>query len=144
MIYFDTSYMLKCYVAEQGSHQVRETWRRSPATACCEFGRIEFAAALHRVYREGRMTASELQVVLNLWRKDQELGLWNWLPLHPIIIDEVQRMFETLPASVYLRSGDAIHLACARENGFTEIYTNDRHLKTAAIHWGLQACDVIA
>ena len=143
MIYFDTSYMLKCYVSEQGSQDVRKIWENTPATACCEFGRMEFVAALHRVYREGRVTNDELRVILRRWRRDQEQSLWNWMPLHAIIIDEVLRMFETLPREVYLRASDAIHLACARENGFAEIYTNDRHLKIAAAHWGLTACDVI-
>lgn len=143
MIYFDTAYMLKCYVSETGSQEVRTIWKTEPATACCEFGKMEFVAALHRVHREGRVTTEELGIILRRWHKDQELGLWNWMPLHAMIIDEVLRMFETLPQAVYLRTGDAIHLACARENGFAEIYTNDRHLKLAASHWGLTACDVV-
>ncbi|MBC7820731.1 MAG: type II toxin-antitoxin system VapC family toxin [Planctomycetaceae bacterium] len=143
MIYFDTAYMLKCYVSEPGSQEVRDTWKNEPATACCEFGKMEFVAALHRVHREGRVTSEELHILLRRWHKDQELGLWNWLPLHAMIIEEVLRMFETLPREVYLRAGDAIHLACARENGFTAIYTNDRHLKSAANHWGLTAGDVL-
>ena len=143
MIYFDTTYMLKCYVAESGSQEVRKIWQSEPATACCEFGKMEFVAALHRVHREGRVTDDDSQIILRRWHRDQELGLWNWMPLHDIIIDEVVRMFATLPREIYLHAGDAIHLACARENDFAEIYTNDRHLKTAANYLGLSTCDVI-
>jgi predicted nucleic acid-binding protein len=36
-----------------------------------------------------------------------------------------------------LRAGDAIHLASARHEGFSEIWTNDRHMLKAASHFGL-------
>jgi len=38
---------------------------------------------------------------------------------------------------MYLRAGDAIHLAAAQEAGFTEIWTNDRRLIEAAPAFGL-------
>lgn len=85
-----------------------------------------------------------MQEILDTWRDDQDRGLWNWLPLHETIIEEVSRMFETLPPGIYLRTGDAIHLGCARANDFTEIYSNDRHLKTAAHLFGLVPRDVIS
>jgi predicted nucleic acid-binding protein len=38
---------------------------------------------------------------------------------------------------MYLRAGDAIHLAAAQGAGFTEIWSNDRHLLQAAPAFGL-------
>ena len=40
-----------------------------------------------------------------------------------------------LPSTVFVRSGDALHLACAEEHGFQEVYTNDRHMLQAAKHF---------
>jgi predicted nucleic acid-binding protein len=40
-----------------------------------------------------------------------------------------------VPISV--RSGDALHLACAEEHGFREVYTNDRHILEAAKHFNI-------
>jgi hypothetical protein len=34
--------------------------------------------------------------------------------------------------TVVLRSGDALHLACAEEHGFQEVFTNNRHMLQAA------------
>jgi len=41
------------------------------------------------------------------------------------------------PAGVYLRAGDAVHLAAAMGAEEHEIWTNDRHLLRAAEHFGL-------
>ena len=143
MIYFDTSYMLKCYFPEHGHAAVSELWRQSDDVVCSELGKAEFAAALHRHLREGRIAADGLKEVLATWRDDQAAGLWRWLPFDSAVIDAVVDSFERLPVSVFLRSGDAIHLACAREHELTQIHTNDRHLKLAATHFGLTAGDVV-
>ena len=41
MIYFDTSYLAKCYLNETGSAEVRQIAQSQSAVACCEYGRIE-------------------------------------------------------------------------------------------------------
>ena len=71
MAYFDTAYLLKCYVKEEGWQRVR------------------------------------------------------------------------LPSEVFLRTGDAVHLISAREHGFQEIYSSDRHLLAPAPHVGIAGLDVI-
>jgi spore coat protein CotH len=43
----------------------------------------------------------------------------------------------------HVRTVDAIHLACARENGFKEVYTNDRHMLASAPLFELTGINVI-
>jgi predicted nucleic acid-binding protein len=42
-----------------------------------------------------------------------------------------------LPATVFVRAADALHLTCAAEEGFMAIHTNDRHTLAAAPDLGL-------
>ncbi|HEY3824835.1 MAG TPA: hypothetical protein VGL82_09760 [Bryobacteraceae bacterium] len=44
--------------------------------------------------------------------------------------------------TVFIRAGDAIHLVAARVAGFSEIWTNDRHMPEAARHFRLDGRSV--
>lgn len=143
MIYFDTSYMLKCYLPEHGHSEVTQVWMQADAVVCCELGKAEFVAAVHRHFREGRITDDGLQITLAAWQEDQAADLWDWFPLNEEVFTEVAKLFSSLPSSIYLRSADAIHLTCVRMLGLREIYSNDRHLAKAAAHLGLTPLNVI-
>jgi len=47
-----------------------------------------------------------------------------------------------LPAQTHIRAGDAIHLCAASEAGFTEVWTNDRHMLGAAPAFGVRGLSV--
>jgi predicted nucleic acid-binding protein len=74
---------------------------------------------------------------------DQQTNVVQWLALTPQVFSRAARSFRNLPPSVFLRSSDALHLACAAENGVANIYSNDRHLLAAAAHFGLTGINII-
>ena len=143
MSYFDTAYLLKCYVKEHGWEAVRAFARGRRRIACSAYGRMELFAALHRKLREGELTGSQVSVVLRQLDVDETERLWEWIPLSSAIIEAVEDAFRNLPRDVFLRTGDAVHLISARAHGFAEICSNDKHLLRAAPHLGLTGRDVI-
>jgi len=76
------------------------------------------------------------------FEQDERAGLWDWLPVNDLVIRRACDAFERLPANVFLRSADALHLACAAENRFTQIYSGDRILLEAASYFGLEGVSV--
>ena len=143
MTYFDTAYLLKCYLNEKGSEDVRSFARQQELIACCEYGRMELLAAFHRNLREGKIDRHYFETLIAQLEWDDEDHIWNWLPLNRNINVGVANAFRSLPASGYLRTGDAIHLCCAREYGIEEIYTNDTHVLKAAECFQLRGKNII-
>jgi predicted nucleic acid-binding protein len=143
MIYFDTAYIVKCYLHEPGSSAVRALLYEHQGAACCILGRLEFSAALKRAIRENRLDGRVLDTVFAVLREDDRNAVWSWLPLSPALIELAISEIRALPKDIAIRSADALHLVCARENGFAEIYSNDRHLCAAAPFFQLKPVNVV-
>ena len=143
MTYFDTAYIVKCYVKEEGWQQVRELARDHERLACSVYGRLELHAALHRKVRESTLAEHQLEVVLRQFRADEDARLWTWLPLTAAIMSDVAATFTSLSGDVFLRTGDAIHLLTARQNRLQEVYSNDQRLLDAAPAVSMQGRNVI-
>lgn len=143
MIYFDTSYLLKCYLPEPGHEMVRQLAREAGPLACVGYGVIECRAGVHRHLRERKLTSADAAAVFRVMQQDDEIGLVTWFPVSAQLLGQVKREFELLPADVFLRSADALHLVCAKEQGFARIHSSDRHLLAAASHFGLVGTNVI-
>ena len=143
MIYLDACYILKCYLTEHGSPEVRELVSEADGVASAAHARVEVVAAVHRHLREGRLTPNELDGVLQVFDKDCDEGYWQWLPMTNAVMNVARATYRTLPQNVFLRAGDALHLACAQHYGFTEVFSSDRHLLGAASAFGVTAKNVI-
>lgn len=142
MIYFDAAYIAKFYLDEPDSDAVRSLAEADGEVACCLHGRVEVLIAFHRKFREGAFTSKIFAAVANQFDADCESAVWLWLPLSTKLIMSVSERIRHLERGVFVRSADALHLASASEQGFREIYSNDRHLLAAATHFGLRGVSV--
>ena len=142
MLYFDTSYMARLHTRDPGWEKVRKL-ASADSLACCLHGRAEAVAAFHRKFREGAINANELGELLAEFERDCKAGGVHWLPLSPTVMERLTKVYSILPATTHLRAADAVHLACAAENTFKEIYSNDVRLLAGAPHFGLKGINVL-
>lgn len=142
MIYFDTSYLARLYIDDHGFAEVRILAASHPVAAAV-FGRSEMVAALHRAYRERRLSEMVFRGQVQQFQDDCAHGGFIWLSLTPQVFQRVEEVYLHAPTSTFLRAADALHLACIREHGFTEIYSNDRHLLAAASLFGVKGVNLI-
>jgi predicted nucleic acid-binding protein len=137
MYYFDSAYVAKCYLNDPDSELVRDLVRTPIPLYSSALCIPEVTCAIHRRYRERQLTRPQARALTAAFRSHVELGTWNLIPVSESLLWEVHEALRTLPGAVFIRSGDAIHLVAARMAGFTEIWTNDRHILEAAKHFRL-------
>jgi predicted nucleic acid-binding protein len=141
--YFDSVYIAKFYLDEPESEAVRRLAESLGQVRCAQIGHIEVAAVFHRKFREGAFDAGAFREVMAQFDDDCGQGLWTWLPLTSALVQRAAVAFTHLPRPVFLRAADALHLTCAQEHGLRAIYTNDRHMSSAARHFRLKVMTVV-
>jgi predicted nucleic acid-binding protein len=144
VIYFDSTYIIKCYLAEPGSEQVLALAQSHPGRASALHGRLEFWSGIKRHVREGNLPLRSAEAVWRQFIRDEIAGLWLFLPISRTLVEISCTRLSALPPDMPCRAADALHLTCAVEEGFMEIYSNDRHLLAAAIHFGIVGKNVIS
>ncbi len=142
-LYFDASYLVRLYLDDTGFEAVRQLAAEAPALASSWHGRAEIISALHRAYREGRYSAEQFLFVLNQFRAEQNSSHFFWCELNEKVQVRLENAFQCAPPSTFLRSADALHLACAAQHGFKQVYSNDRHFLAAAPLFGLTGINII-
>jgi len=140
--YFDSAYIAKCYVNELDSTRVRALLQTSGGAHSSSLARAELAATLLRHVREGAISAAHGRKLQSDFVSDLESGIWTMVPVSDALMARVAVRIAQLPRSIYVRAGDAIHLCAASEAGFTEVWTNDRHMLAAAGAFGLRGRSV--
>ncbi len=140
--YFDAAYVAKCYLHEPDAAAVREAARSLDSIHTSAFTIAEVACVFHRHLREGVLTGKLSAMLREQFLEDIENRIWQLAPVTDRILRGVENVTRMLPERIFLRAGDAIHIITAIEGGFSEIWTNDRHLLAAAKHFGLKGRSV--
>jgi len=141
--YYDATFLVKLYCREHGSEEVRRHSQSVSLLVSSLHSRGEIASTLHRKRSEGAMTEAAVAEVLAQFRSDVAAGVVRFQPIAAALFDRIESVFLSAPIGTFLRAADALHLACAAENGFTEIHSNDRHLLAAAPLFGLRGMNAI-
>lgn len=136
-MYFDSAYLVKVYVADPDSDRVRKLATSTATVYSSALCMAEFACAMLRVQREKSVSANQAADARVAFLSHIRVGLITLVPVSEGILHSVQAFVETMPTNLFLRVGDAIHLASAHHEGFAEIWSNDRHMLKAAPHFGI-------
>lgn len=123
ILYLDTSALIKLYVAEPGSQEIRNAVANADASTTHLIAYAETCAAFARAARAGRLAAGDI----NRYRRalDQD-----WARLDVITPDAVViRRAGDLAFAFELRGYDSVHLAAAEALG---VVTGQENFRFAA------------
>jgi predicted nucleic acid-binding protein len=136
-LYIDTSALIKLFVQETYSNEIRQSVENAELVATGLMTRAETAAGINRLARMNFLDESQRAMALNDFRQ-------KWDDFHRIPITEQLVAHADLLTSQYLLRGyDAIHLACALTwqdllNMPITLATFDKELRQAAQQSGIQ------
>jgi predicted nucleic acid-binding protein len=136
-LYFDTAYVAKCYLNEVDAKAVRKLAAQATGLYTCAWCIAELACVFQRHVCESNLSGADAVRVRRRFLEDVRNSVWSLVPVSEQFLFRVDSLVSKVPASLYLRAGDAIHLAAAQTAGFEEIWSNDRRLLAAAPSFGL-------
>jgi len=107
ILYLDTSALIKLYVEEEGTTEVKDACSRASVVATSCLAYVEARAALARASREGRIRERDRRRTLEELDRDWE----NFFVLE--VTDALMQRAGALAEQQPLRAYDAMHLASA-------------------------------
>lgn len=143
MIYLDSNYIARYYLKEHGSSEVLKLINQCDGVCSLALSKTECIATFKRHFREDKINIAGLHKAVEDFSRDEKDGFWHFFPINNSILQITNHNICTIPKEVYIRSADALHLTCAKEEGFSEIYTHDKNMLKAAEHFGLTGIDII-
>lgn len=130
ILYLDTSSLVKLYLEEPGTKEVQSRLQRADVVATSVIAYPEAHAALSRRHREGALTKSEFNAIVEEFR-----DTWSRF-LAVILSAPVYVRAGTLAVTHGLRGMDGIHLASCvellRDGDRVEFLAHDLRLMRAA------------
>jgi predicted nucleic acid-binding protein len=136
-VYLDSAYIAKFYLNEADSPQVRAAIARAESLVSSMWAMGEVACSFLRNRREGALNSSQCRALLTAFSDHAAAGVWTFVPVTERLLREMISLVSSLPPTVYLRTGDAVHLTTALSLGEREIWSSDGHVLAAAPHFGL-------
>jgi predicted nucleic acid-binding protein len=136
-MYLDSAYIAKFYLNERESERVRAAIRNADTLVSSLWAAGEVVWAFHRYYRAGELNCSQYQQLVDAFTKHTNDGVWTLAPVTDRLLRKMTLLARAMPATVFLRTADAVHLTTAQDLGESEIWSNDRHLLDAAQYFGL-------
>ena len=141
MIYFlDTSVLVKRYLTEPGSAEVRSLFRRRRPIAVARIASAELAAAVARQHREGAVSETTRDAILA--RLNRDFAQMTVVEVRAAMLSRVPALVVRWP----LRGYDAVQLAAAltlQASGVsTTFWSSDANLVAAALGEGLRATEI--
>lgn len=136
-LYLDSAYVAKLYLPEPDSERVRALIGGADSLYSSAWCVAEVCCAVHRHVQEGKLPRTAASAAVRTFLDHIARQGWSLLPVTEEILYGVATSLQSVPAKVFLRAGDAIHLVSAKAAGFSEIWSSDRHLLRAAPHFGL-------
>jgi len=140
--YFDSAYLMKLYIPHADSGKVWALIRPMDSVYSSALCVAEVSCAFHRAAREGAVTHAQAASLRAVFSDDVSSGLIQLIPISEKILRSVEAVTARLPSTIFLRAGDAIHLATAQSEGFSDVWSNDRHMLKAAPHFGVTGSSV--
>jgi predicted nucleic acid-binding protein len=135
-LYIDTSALLKLFIQEAHSDEVKSLVESAELVASGIFTRAETAAGINRLRRMNIVSQAECEAALDSFRSE-------WEDYHRIqVTEQIVARADFLTGQYSLRGYDAVHLACALTWGEllgvpVTVATFDRELHEAAKKSGL-------
>lgn len=136
MLYVDTSALLKRYITETNSDEFDAFFMARTPSAISRLTLVEMRCALARRRRNGEITSTLEDQVMDEVRTDIQDGV---LAVHPISDAQVVHALHLIDqvAPIPLRTLDALHLSVALSITANEFATADRNQAEAANALGL-------
>lgn len=141
--YFDTSYLVRLYLRDDGFEKVRELADSATEIVSAWHAQAEVISAFHRAFREGRLDSAPYLALVAQFISDSQDGIYQWLPLTDSVQKRIEGFFRKASNQTFLRAADALHLACAVEHGCKEVHSHDHHFLNAAPLFGIKGINVI-
>ena len=131
MYYFDTSFVAPLFLPEQHSKRIEDFVREVPAgnLAVSHWVRVEFASLLGRRVRMKELRKTQALGAMDVF---EQLLTQSFHVIMPSIADFDDAAHLLHKFDTGLRSGDALHLAIAKNHDVEMFYTLDKVLVKAA------------
>ena len=136
ILYLDTSALIKLYIEEPGSQEVKRVMKKARVVATSRVAYVEARAGIARKYREGELSKEEHDQMVKDLKQDWD----NYFIVE--VSESVAKLGGELTSKQPLRGFDAIHLASAlllrnRTRLDVSFFCFDERLKDAAQAEGL-------